>query len=171
MLLHFKIGQLYPKLSNKNRTHAKNLKVGFSALHFHLTRFFFLLRDYLNLINYLFIQKNSITKKYVDLHAEHAPTLIKLAKERISYYPRPIIRPLWYVSPDDAATYKISDQFMVGNDILVAPVLKEGQREREVYLPSGVWIDQHGTKYNGSAWFNVLVPLEELPYFKRQIKI
>ena len=57
---------------------------------------------------------------------------------------------------------------MVGNDILVAPVVELGQREREVFLPSGTWIDQHGKSYTGPSVVKVLAPLEELPYFKRK---
>jgi len=107
-----------------------------------------------------------ITKKFVDLHLEHSPTLIELAKRRVATG-EPIIRPLWYVAPNDPETYNIGDQFLVGNDILVAPVLKMEQRERRLYLPEGEWVDQMGVKYCGESWVNVEAPLDELPYFKR----
>ena len=108
-----------------------------------------------------------IFRKFIALHTEHAPTIISLAKQRVQTG-SPIIRPLWYVSPDDAKTYHIDDQYMLGDDILVAPILVVNQRERQVYLPTGNWLDQHGKSYKGPGEFKVLVPLEELAYFKRQ---
>ena len=79
------------------------------------------------------------------------------------------MRPLWYVSPDDAHTYSIRDQFALGNDLVVAPVLVQGQKERTVYLPQGNWVDQHGQSYSGPKQFTILTPLEELAYFKRKM--
>ena len=109
----------------------------------------------------------AIAKKYVDLHVEHAPTLIALAKRVVSHG-EPIIRPMWYAAPEDARTFTIADQFMVGDEIMVAPVLEQGQRERSVYFPPGTWIDQHGKQFTGPSVAKVLAPLEELPYFKRK---
>lgn len=110
-----------------------------------------------------------VTQKFVNLHAAHAKTLIHLAKSRASVG-WPLIRPMWYLDPNDAETYRINDQFMVGDNLLVAPILREGQRERWVYLPKGLWADQHGTEYIGNLRIQVKVPLEELAYFTRTNK-
>jgi len=110
---------------------------------------------------------SDIVKKYVDLHVEHSPLIIDLARER-SKTSAPIIRPLWYVAPDDVETYSISNQFMLGEEILVAPVLEEHLTEREVYFPKGSWVDPHGKEWVGPGRFKVAAPLEELPYFKRK---
>ena len=96
-----------------------------------------------------------------------ACTLIDLAKRVVSHG-EPIIRPMWYAAPDDARTFTISNQFMFGDDIMVAPVLEQGHRERNVYFPHGTWIDQHGKQFTGPSVAKVLAPLEELPYFKRK---
>jgi len=119
---------------------------------------------------YVYNQNNilALTRKYLALHAEHADLLIELAKRRIRDG-SPIIRPMWYQEPDNPATYEIDDQFMVGEDLVVAPVVEYGQRERDVYLPSGIWVDQHGNDYEGPGEFKVAAPLEELPYFKRKV--
>jgi len=52
---------------------------------------------------------------------------------------------------------------------MVASVMEVGKREGRVYLPPGTWIDQHGKSFDGPGEFLVAAPLEELPYFKRQI--
>ena len=110
----------------------------------------------------------NLTKKIVNLHGEHAQTLITLAKEAVKSG-QPIIRPMWMAEPNDARSYRIDDQFMVGDAILVAPIVVQGQRERSVYLPSGNWADQHGKNFKGPNLIKVLAPLEELPYFKKNI--
>lgn len=55
----------------------------------------------------------------------------------------------------------------MGDEILVAPVLVEGQTERDIYLPEGNWIDQKdGTTHQGPIWLrNYAAPLDVLPYF------
>lgn len=113
-----------------------------------------------------FSQKTTqLTEKFLKLHFDHSDTIIALAKERLKTG-SPIIRPMWWDS-NDARAFKIGDQFMLGNNIVVAPVLKEGQRERGVFLPTGNWVDQHGKTFTGPNTFKVLAPLEELPYFKK----
>jgi len=119
-------------------------------------------------------QRNStivveVAKKCIALHEQHASLLIELAKKRVQTG-SPIVRPMWYAAPDDSKAYKVADQFMVGDNLVVAPVLVYGQRERAVYLPSGTWIDQHGKSYDGPVEIaRVPAPLEELLYFKRKI--
>lgn len=106
--------------------------------------------------------------KFVHLHRQYEQVLIDLAKRRVSDG-TPIIRPMWYIAPDDARSYAIYDQYMVGDDIVVAPVVELDQTERQVYLPSDDWIDQHGAVLTGPGLFKVRAPLEELPFFKRAI--
>jgi len=107
-----------------------------------------------------------LMKKYIDLHREHSKLIVDLAKKRIADG-SPIIRPMWYAEPEDPRAFTIDDQFMLGDDILVAPVVTLGQHERMVYLPSGKWVDQHGQQFQGSGEVKVQAPLEELPHFKR----
>ena len=52
---------------------------------------------------------------------------------------RPIARALVYAYQDDPATYRIDDEFLFGDHLLVAPVIREGQDARPVYLPAGRW--------------------------------
>jgi len=110
----------------------------------------------------------ALISKAIALHNEHVDLFVELAKRRVRDG-SPIIRPMWYEAPDDPKTYAIKDQYMLGENIVVAPVMEEGKRERQVYLPLGTWIDQYGRSFEGPGEFLVAAPLEELPYFKRQI--
>lgn len=59
----------------------------------------------------------------------------------------------------------ITDQFMLGNDILVAPVLTESTYTRKVHLPEGQWEYTDGTIYQGGSEIEVPAPLDTLPFF------
>mgnify|MGYP001506840296 CR=1 FL=1 len=109
------------------------------------------------------------TAKYILLNAKYADVFAKLALERIKTG-RPIIRPLWYAEPDNNVTYDISDQYMLGDEFVVAPVLIQGQRERSVYLPAGTFVDSIGQIFEGPNWFKLQAPLDTLLYFRRTNK-
>ena len=79
----------------------------------------------------------------------------------------PVMRPLWFEFPRDKKTYLIADEYLLGKDLLIAPVVKEGMREREVYFPAGAdWIDWWtGEKYEGGKPHVVKAPIDRLPLF------
>ncbi|KAH9397365.1 hypothetical protein TYRP_003676 [Tyrophagus putrescentiae] len=80
------------------------------------------------------------TRTAIALHQSFEEVFVELAKVRVAEG-HPLIRPLWYEAPDDANTYAIDDQFMLGDRFLVAPVLYVAQRSRLVYLPEGNWTE------------------------------
>ena len=76
----------------------------------------------------------------------------------------PIVRMMEYVFPQQGFE-KITDQFMLGSNILVAPVVNGGN-SRKVVLPKGRWIDvMHGKTITGPRSIEVNVPLDELPVY------
>ena len=80
----------------------------------------------------------------------------------------PLFRPLMLNYQDDPNTYNLDDEFMIGEDLLVAPVLKPDLSERLVYLPKGVWCDYwSGKRYEGGRMIRVPAPLEIVPMFVR----
>jgi alpha-glucosidase (family GH31 glycosyl hydrolase) len=60
---------------------------------------------------------------------------------------------------------KITDQFLLGDHIIIAPVVEEGLTKRKVVLPKGNWRDGQGKKYRGGRIIEINVSLESLPYF------
>ncbi|WP_088288167.1 TIM-barrel domain-containing protein [Kineosporia sp. A_224] len=81
----------------------------------------------------------------------------------------PPVRPMWFQHPDDVVAVGISDQFLLGPDLLVAPVTDAGVRSRKVYLPDGSsWRDPRaGTTHDGGRWVNVEAPIDVVPVFVR----
>lgn len=86
----------------------------------------------------------------------------------------PVIRPMFYDFPKDKDVWEIEDQYFFGPDILVAPVLYPGERERKLYLPQGTeWRDGNSDMaYQGGQWITVPAPLDRIPYFiKKDSKV
>ena len=81
----------------------------------------------------------------------------------------PPMRPLFFDFPQDAECAGVEDQFMFGPDILVAPVLARGARERTVCLPDGTaWIDAGtGKSHPGGNRITVSAPLDSVPVVLR----
>ena len=81
----------------------------------------------------------------------------------------PPMRPLFFDFPKDLASYTVEDQFMFGPDLMVAPVLYEDTRAREVYLPAGSsWKDAWtGQVYQGGQTLTADAPLDKLPLYLR----
>ncbi len=105
---------------------------------------------------------------YAKLHTELAPynySYMNYAHKT----GRPIVRPLVYEWPDDTRVRDIWDEFMFGDWILAAPILEEGARKREVYLPEGTWIDYWDNKniLDGNQNYLVEAPIDRIPIFIR----
>ncbi len=90
--------------------------------------------------------------------------------ELASQLHEPIIRPTFYAFPDDERCFDDCDDFMLGADLLIAPVVQQGALRREVYLPRGpaAWIDfATGERYGAGSTISVDAPLPRLPIFAR----
>jgi alpha-D-xyloside xylohydrolase len=80
------------------------------------------------------------------------------------------MRPLFFEFPDDDHAHEIEDSYMLGSDILVAPVQEPGARSRGVYLPKGVnWTNAWtGDQQEGGRFVEVDAPLGRPPAFLKQ---
>lgn len=99
----------------------------------------------------------------VDLRQRLVPEILALATESAASG-EPMLRPLAYHHDgyDD-----VHDQFLLGPDLLVAPVLAPAAAHRRVLLPPGLWADDRGAVHRGPARLDVRVALDSLPWFRR----
>lgn len=89
------------------------------------------------------------------------------AFQRSSETGEPVQRPLFFDFPDDPNAADRDDQFLLGDALLVAPVLALGDRRRRVYLPERAWLDWHTDELVGPGTHTVDAPLERIPVFAR----
>ena len=84
----------------------------------------------------------------------------------------PVMRTMFYEFPEDAACWDISDAYMFGSDILVAPIVRPKATSRTVYLPAGAsWtLANTGDVYEGGKAYEIEAPIETLPVFLRNGK-
>ena len=117
-----------------------------------------------------------IAKKWVTFHEEViTPKLIRIAQTETIERGHPLIRPLWWIAPNDPETYNIDSQFMVGDEMMVAPIVENATRTRDLYLPKIEYDDSYCTKIwrigdeeytEGGFWLTgVEVPLDEVAYY------
>ncbi|MCX4300001.1 MAG: hypothetical protein OSJ73_23835 [Lachnospiraceae bacterium] len=110
----------------------------------------------------------SIMKKQLDLRLSIKPYIEALMQEA-SASGAPLLRTMFYEFPNDTHCWELEDQYMFGNQYLVAPILQLGQREREVYLPAGKWKNITDCQiYEGGQTLLCPAPLEQIPIFEKQ---
>jgi alpha-glucosidase (family GH31 glycosyl hydrolase) len=101
------------------------------------------------------------------LHLRARPLILRLWRHA-ARTGIPVARPLWLAFPGDAEAARQDQQWMLGPDVLVAPVVEQGARERLVYFPRGCWREQgDGARRRGPGYEVVPAPLERLPWFTR----
>ncbi|MCI1859181.1 MAG: glycoside hydrolase family 31 protein [Sporolactobacillus sp.] len=110
----------------------------------------------------------TICRNYIQLRYRLLPYLYDIMHEAEASG-LPMIRPLFLHYQDDPKTYQINDEFLCGEQILVAPVVEQGARARLVYLPrGGRWVDYWTKKvYDGGQYIVRQAPLELCPLFIR----
>lgn len=105
-----------------------------------------------------------IVKKYAALHEQYGDYFVRLAKTAAQTH-EPIMRSLEYMFPGEGFECT-NDCFMLGEKLLVAPVLEKGKRERTLVLPRGKW--KHcGKLLDGGREHTVAAELDFLPVFER----
>ncbi len=78
----------------------------------------------------------------------------------------PIVRPLFFLDPNDPALIDESSSFLFGSSILVSPVVQSGQTTKSVYLPKGDWIDYWSDQLvHGGHTVSAKAPLDRMPLF------
>ena len=99
------------------------------------------------------------------IHNQYVSERIEDMKQEI-FKGDPIIRPIWWNAPSDSKAMMIEDQFLIGNDVMVAPVLCQGKTSRRIYFPQGLWSVRDGDNFiTGNTWVDFNVRLYEVPIF------
>jgi alpha-glucosidase (family GH31 glycosyl hydrolase) len=109
----------------------------------------------------------AVFRAYARLHSALEPYLYRAA---VLAHQRglPILRPLFVDYPDEPATYRLDDEYLLGDQLLVAPVLRPGATRRRLYLPTGAWQEYWtGTLRHGPGWVEIDAPLHEIPMLVR----
>ena len=104
--------------------------------------------------------------KMAEIHRALKPYL----KEAVKYNSQKgvgVIRPLFFYYDEERA-YNESYEYLLARDILVAPVIKQGENKREVYLPSDEWVHLWSGREYGGGSFTVDAPIGEIPVFIRK---
>jgi alpha-glucosidase len=104
-------------------------------------------------------------RKFAFVHCALSDDFQALAEEATTTG-APILRHMMLVFPDDTETWDLSDQFMIGDSLLVAPVVAEGATTKSVYFPEGSWYDVWtGESLEGGARIEVPAPLGSPPVY------
>lgn len=109
-----------------------------------------------------------IVRAYAQLRYSLVPYLLAAGHESTESG-LPILRPLVLEFPDEPHIETIDDQYLLGPDLLIAPVFQPGQRCRTLYLPKGSWwpLERTSGSLSGPGYREVDAPLEHLPIFIR----
>ena len=109
-------------------------------------------------------ETESTVRAYALLHKKLQPYIAKHALNRQA----PLIRPIWYDAPHVDELFSIRDEYMLGPDLLIAPVVTPGSVARDVLLPPGQWIDAWTGIQVGEGWHRGYpAPCPGIPIFVR----
>ena len=116
---------------------------------------------------YHYSGQQNILKKFINMRYEWLPYNYTLAYENASQG-LPLVRPLNFRAENRKPEYAdIQDEYLWGDEVLVAPVMQAGQTSRKVLFPAGEWVNWNNPslRYKGGSSAIVKAPLSELPLF------
>ncbi len=106
-----------------------------------------------------------IYKKFIDLRYHLLPYLYDCFYQ-MSKTGAPVFRPLVFEFEKDPNVWELNDEFMVGDNLLISPVVTQGVNKKLVYLPEGSWVDyETGETHEGGQYFIKDAPIETCPIY------
>ena len=106
-----------------------------------------------------------INRKYIEMRYRFIPYIYDLFYQGETTG-LPVMRPLVLHYPNDPEVRNMNGEFLVGESILVAPVLEQGVTKKMVYLPEGVWYDYWtGEKFQGNQYILKDAPIDICPMY------
>ncbi|MCX7944058.1 MAG: hypothetical protein N2746_06075 [Deltaproteobacteria bacterium] len=108
-------------------------------------------------------------KKYAKIHSQLFPYLKSLSIIA-NTTGIPIMRSLALEFPEDKTVWDIKDAYMLGDYLLVSPVINRGELSKKVYLPSGRWatFNQSGNYIDGKRYITIETPIDSIPVFVKE---
>jgi alpha-glucosidase (family GH31 glycosyl hydrolase) len=111
------------------------------------------------------LEAEEISRDFIRLRYQLLPYMYTLARQNHETG-MPLVRPLFFDDPADPVLSNHSSSFLLGDAMLVSPVVQAGQSSKDVYLPRGDWFSFWDDQvYVGSASVNVATPLDIMPIF------
>lgn len=104
-------------------------------------------------------------KEAVALRTKFTPLIMQLT-HKAATTGEPIVKSMEYEFPAQGFEM-VTDQFMLGDNLLVAPMLEKGKANRNVKLPAGKWKASDGTVLKGGKTYNLKAALDQLLYFEK----
>jgi alpha-glucosidase (family GH31 glycosyl hydrolase) len=106
-----------------------------------------------------------VYQQLTDLHLRARPLILRLWQQARATG-LPVTRPLWLAYPDDPGAAQQDQEWLLGSDVLVAPVVAQGAVARDVYFPTGCWQrPDTDARYQGPGSQSVPAAVDQLPYF------
>ena len=104
-----------------------------------------------------------LVKEAADLHVKLSDYILSLVNKAMETG-TPIMQHMEYAYPGQGYEREV-EQFMLGDSMLVAPVVKQGETVKRVILPAGTWEDPNGKIFEGGKTIEYPAPIEVVPYF------
>ena len=80
----------------------------------------------------------------------------------------PLMQPLFYQYANDTAACRVENEYLWGDNLLVAPVVQKGLISRSIYLPEGTWTDFYsGIEYKGGTRIEFPLTIDKIPVFAK----
>ncbi|MDR1158708.1 MAG: alpha-glucosidase [Oscillospiraceae bacterium] len=108
----------------------------------------------------------SVFARLTRVHAALAPYMRALIREN-AHTGLPVMRPMWMVFPDDDRLRRVHHSYMLGEEMLVSPVLRRGRRSQTLLLPAGHWLHMWTKQVHSGGEHTVSAPLGYPPVFYR----
>ncbi|MBD3223552.1 MAG: DUF5110 domain-containing protein, partial [Caldithrix sp.] len=112
-------------------------------------------------------EAQAIAKRYIRLRYHLLPYIYSAARQT-HLAGTPMVRPLVFAYPDDLSSVNRYSEWMFGDDLLVHPIVNQGQASARIYFPPGQWIDYfNGDMYLGPGFADYEVRRQDIPLFVR----